>query len=78
MVNFRLFRDLIKMDGYETFIISRDNGKLLVVNHKGERTREPTTDMPLLIDSKEPFKVACELHIPVERGRNVILCPEMV
>ena len=51
-----------------TGIISRDNGKFLVVNHKGEMTREPTTDMPLLIDSKEP----------VERGRNVILCPEMV
>ena len=63
MVNFRLLRDLIKMDGYETLIISRDNGKFLVVNHKGEMTREPTTDMPLLIDSKEPFKVACELHI---------------
>ena len=51
------------MDGYETLIISGDNGKFLVVNHKGEMTREPTTDMPLLIDSKEPYKVACELHI---------------
>ena len=43
---------------YETLTFCRDNGQFLVVNLLGEVAMEPTPGTVLMIDKREPFKLA--------------------
>ena len=43
---------------YETLVINRESGQLLAVNMKGEVASEPSPGMMLLIDRKDPYRLA--------------------
>ena len=43
---------------YETLVINRDNGQLMAVNMKGEVASEPSPGGLLLIDRRDPYRLA--------------------
>ena len=43
---------------YETLVINRDNWQLMAVNMKGEVASEPSPGVLLLIDRRDPYRLA--------------------